>query len=119
MASGRRAAAVRRSVLMLFAGAVSGSYLTWDQAQGSASIYGVTIPNTMDIPTTAVAGVRAGVEKNKRRFLFFACVEYDIRPMTRESPGSPPLVYLISDDNYSRFQRTLLLQFRLDPDELR
>lgn len=33
----------------------------------------------------------------------------------REDPAAGTLLYLISDDNYSPFQRTLLLQFRLLP----
>lgn len=32
-----------------------------------------------------------------------------------ESPAAGTLLYLVSDDNYNPFQRTLLLQFRLDP----
>jgi hypothetical protein len=32
----------------------------------------------------------------------------------REDPEAGTFLYLISDDNYSSFQRTLLLQFRLD-----
>ena len=34
----------------------------------------------------------------------------------REKEGGETFVYLVSDDNYSPLQRTLLLQFRLDPD---
>lgn len=33
----------------------------------------------------------------------------------REDPNAGTLVYIISDDNYSPLQRTLLLQFRLEP----
>lgn len=33
----------------------------------------------------------------------------------REDPSGGTLVYIISDDNYNPFQRTLLLQFRLEP----
>ena len=34
----------------------------------------------------------------------------------REKEGGETFVYLVSDDNYSPLQRTLLLQFRLDPE---
>jgi hypothetical protein len=35
---------------------------------------------------------------------------------SRTAPDGSTLIYVISDDNYSPLQRTLLLEFRLDPD---
>ena len=41
----------------VFVGAVPGSYLHWNQTQGSASFAGIPLPNEMRIGTTAIGGL--------------------------------------------------------------
>ena len=50
------------------AGLVSGSYLSIEQTQGSASLAGLPLPKQVNIPTTAIAGLDFRREGSKSRF---------------------------------------------------